>query len=54
MTNTPFNNLPLYDTGSVADLRDAYNRSMQLIDKKLHQLEIQIRIHHTTDTRKEG
>lgn len=53
MTNTPFNNLPLYDTGSVADLRDAYNRSMQLIDKKLHQLEIQIRIHHTTDTRKE-
>lgn len=33
MTTTPFNNLPLYDTGSVADLRDAYNRSMQLIDK---------------------
>ena len=53
MTNTPFNNLPLYDTGSVADLRDAYNRSMQLIDKKLHQLEIQIQIHHTTDVRKE-
>jgi hypothetical protein len=54
MTNTPFNNLPLYDTGSVADLRDAYNRSMQLIDKKLHQLEIQIHIHHTTGTRKEA
>lgn len=54
MTNTPFNNLPLYDTGSVADLRDAYNRSMQLIDKKLHQLEIQIQIRHTTDTRKEA
>lgn len=53
MTNTPFNNLPLYDTGSVADLRDAYNRSMQLIDKKLHQLEIQIQLNHTTDTRKE-
>ena len=54
MTNTPFNNLPLYDTGSVADLRDAYNRSMQLIDKKLHQLDIQIQIHHTTDNRKEA
>lgn len=54
MVNTPFNNLPLYDTGSVADLRDAYNRSMQLIDKKLHQLDIQIQIHHTADTRKEA
>lgn len=54
MATTPFNNLPLYDTGTVADLRDAYNRSMQLVDKKLHQLEIQIRIHHITDTRKEA
>jgi hypothetical protein len=54
MTTTPFNNLPLYDTGSVADLRDAYNRSMQLIDKKLHQLDIQIQIHHITDIRKEA
>lgn len=54
MTNTSFNNLPLYDTGSVADLRDAYNRSMQLIDKKLHQLEIQIQIHHTTGISKEN
>lgn len=54
MSTTSFNNLPLYDTGSVADLRDAYNRSMQLIDKKLHQLDIQIQIHHTADTRKEA
>lgn len=54
MTTTPFNNLPLYDTGSVADLRDAYNRSMQLIDKKLYQLDIQIQIHHAADTRKEA
>ena len=54
MPATPFNNLPLYDTGSVADLRDAYNRSIQLIDKKLHQLEIQIQIHHATDTREEA
>lgn len=54
MTETTFNHLPLYDTGSVADLRDAYNRSIQLIDKKLHQLDIQIQIHHTTNTRKEA
>lgn len=54
MPTTTFIQLPLYDTGSVADLRDAYNRSMQLIDKKLHQLEIQIQIHHTADTRKEA
>lgn len=54
MSTTPFIQLPLYDTGSVADLRDAYNRSMQLIDRKLHQLDIQIQIHHATDTRKEA
>ena len=54
MPTTPYIQLPLYDTGSVADLRDAYNRSMQIIDKRLHQLEIQIQIHHATDTRKEA
>lgn len=54
MPTTPYNNLPLYDTGSVADLRDAYNRSMQLIDKKLHQLDIQIQIHHATNTSEEA
>ena len=54
MFTTPFIQLPLYDTGSVADLRDAYNSSMQLIDKKLHQLDIQIQMHHATDTRKEA
>lgn len=54
MSTTLYNQLPLYDTGSVADLRDAYNRSMQLIDKQLHQLDIQIQIHHTTDTSKEA
>lgn len=53
MPATPFIQLPLYDTGAVADLRDAYNRSMQLIDKKLHQLEIQIQIHHAADTHEE-
>lgn len=54
MPTTSFNHLPLYDTGSVADLRDAYNRSIQLIDKKLHQLDIQIQMHHATDTSKEA
>ena len=54
MSATPFIQLPLYDTGSVADLRDEYNRSMQLIDKKLHQFEIQMQIHYATDTRKEA
>lgn len=54
MSATPYIQLPLYDTGSIADLRDAYNRSMQLIDKRLHQLEIQIQMHHATDNRKEA
>lgn len=54
MSTTTFMQLPLYDTGSVADLRDAYNRSIQLIDKKLHQLDIQIQIHHATDIREEA
>lgn len=54
MTETTFSHLPLYDTGAVADLRDAYNRSMQLIDKKLHQLDIQIQMHHATNTREEA
>lgn len=43
---TQYNKLPLYTTGSVADLRDNYNRAMQLIDKKLHQLDVQIQIHN--------
>lgn len=43
---TPYNKLPLYTTGSVADLRDNYNRAMQLIDKKLHQLDVQNQIHN--------
>ena len=43
---TPYNKLLLYTTGSVADLRDNYNRAMQLIDKKLHQLDVQIQIHN--------
>lgn len=35
--------LPIYLDTSPLDLRDGYNRSMRIIDQKLHQLEIQIR-----------
>lgn len=35
--------LPLYTDASPLDLRDGYNRSMRIIDRKLYQLEIQIR-----------
>lgn len=35
--------LPIYLDTSPFDLRDGYNRSMRIIDEKLHQLEIQIR-----------
>lgn len=35
--------LPIYLDTSPLDFRDGYNRSMRIIDQKLHQLEIQIR-----------
>lgn len=35
--------LPLYTDDTPMDLRDGYDRSMRIIDQKLHQLEIQIR-----------
>ena len=44
MDETPYCHLPLYETGTVADLRDGYNHAMTLIDKKLHQLDIQMQI----------
>lgn len=48
MDETPYHHLPLYETGTVADLRDGYNHAMTLIDKKLHQLDIQIQIIQNT------
>lgn len=42
MNKTPYFHLPLYETGTMADLRDGYNHAMILVDKKLHQLDIQI------------
>ena len=47
MNETPYYRLPLYETGTMADLRDSYNHAMTLIDKKLHQLDIQIQIIQT-------
>lgn len=35
--------LPIYLDTSPLDLRDGYNQAMRLIDRTLHQLEIQIR-----------
>lgn len=48
MSETPYYHLPLYETGTVADLRDGYNRAMTLIDQKLHQLDIQIQLIQNT------
>lgn len=42
MDKTPYYSLPLYETGSVANLRDSYNNSMLAIDKRLHQIDIQL------------
>lgn len=35
--------LPLYTDTTPVDLRDGYNESMRLIDKKINQLEMSIR-----------
>lgn len=49
MTATPFYRLPLYDTGDLADLRDGYNEAMRIIDRTLHQLQLQDEINHPAD-----
>lgn len=35
--------LPLYMDGTPMDLRDGYNESMRMLDRKIHQLETLIR-----------
>lgn len=40
--HTHYYGLPLYQDSSPLDLRDGYNRAMVLIDRKLHQLDVQI------------
>lgn len=41
---TPWYNLPIYKDDTPQDLRDGYNRAMNLIDLKLHQLDVQLEI----------
>lgn len=40
MKNTPFYHLPLYEDNDPNDPRDGYNRAIQLIDQRLHQLDV--------------
>ena len=42
--DTPYYNLPLYADATPIDMRDGYNRAMNLIDLKLHQLDVQLNI----------
>lgn len=44
MTETHWENIPLYEPGDKAMLTDAYNRGMQLIDMRLHHLSNEIEL----------
>lgn len=50
---TPFYHLPLYETGDLADLRDGYNAAMRIIDRTIHQMQVQAEINHPQTIRKE-
>lgn len=52
-TETPFYHLPLYETGDLADLRDGYNEAMRIIDRTIHQMQVQAEINHSQTIRKE-
>lgn len=52
-TETPFYRLPLYETGDLADLRDGYNAAMRIIDRTIHQMQVQAEINHPQTIRKE-
>lgn len=52
-TETPFYHLPLYETGDLADLRDGYNAAMRIIDRAIHQMQVQAEINHPQKIRKE-
>nr|DAG13236.1 MAG TPA: hypothetical protein [Bacteriophage sp.] len=52
-TTTPFYHLPLYETGDLADLRDKYNAAMRIIDRTMHQMQVQAEINHPQTIRKE-
>ena len=40
--HTSYYKLPLYQDATPFDLCDGYNHAMEIIDRKLHQLDIQI------------
>lgn len=44
MTETYWENLPLYEPGDKAMLTDAYNRAMRRIDIRLHHLSNEIEL----------
>jgi hypothetical protein len=52
-TETPFYHLPLYETGDLADLRDEYNAAMRIIDRTIHQMQVQAEINQPQTMRKE-
>lgn len=52
-TETPFYHLPLYETGDLADLRDGYNAAMRIIDRTIHQMQVQAEINYPQTIRKE-
>ncbi len=52
-TETPFYHLPLYETGDLADLRDGYNAAMRIIDRTIHQIQVQAEINHPQTIQKE-
>lgn len=53
-TETPFYHLPLYETGDLADLRDGYNAAMRIIDRAIHQMQVQAEINHPQTIRQEN
>lgn len=48
--HTRYYALPIYIDTTPFDLRDGYNRAMELIDRKLHQLDTQIAEHDIKET----
>lgn len=49
-TETPFYHLSLYESGDLADLRDGYNEAMRIIDRTMHQMQVQAEINHPQTT----
>lgn len=48
--HTKYYSLPLYQDATPFDLRDGYNRAMTVIDRKLHEIDVQIAEHDSKET----